>query len=72
MTWNASSLSAIRSDGAHARYVFGGLYPYAVSREVRQKNRPRKHQWLAGKAKSVRTFKTLASAMRAADKEWPL
>lgn len=59
---------AERSDGVTAEFRMGhSEFPYVVSR-----GRGKKFEWLAGKMKAVRAFKTLESAMKAADKAWPL
>lgn len=69
---------AERTDGVIAKCVFSGKLPYAVMRRLKK---PRKvpfskrvehFEWMAGRAKSCRTFGTLKAAMDAADKTWPL
>ena len=58
---------AERADGVVAKFVFsGGQFPYAVSR-----GQGKTYEFLAGAQRSCRAFKTLAGAMKAADKAWP-
>lgn len=56
-----------RNDGVRVKNLFSHVVnPWAAHRKRRNKL-----DWLAGKAKSCRTFKTAEAAMKAVDKTWP-
>lgn len=58
---------ALREDGVTAKFTFSGARAFAVHRVVRKK-----FEWMPADRMKVSTFKTLAAAMKAADKRWPL
>lgn len=63
---------AERSDGVVADHGFYGTYHFSVKRPLRGRKKPPYWEHMPGKAKSVRTFGSLAAAMKAADAAWPL
>lgn len=77
MSWKIhNDAYAERSDGVVASYIFHGAYPFAVTRELKKPQKRHGHkifnEFMPGRAKAARTFKTLEGAMAGADKTWPL
>jgi hypothetical protein len=62
---------ARREDGVMAEHVFSGARPFVAKRVIKKKL-----EWLAGHkgrhSDSPRAFGSLATAMKAADKHWPI
>lgn len=58
---------AIREDGVQAKRTFTSQRPFAVIGP-----RGKQIEWLSGNRVSVRCFRSLGAAIKAADKAWPL